>query len=174
MLPKQLLLHLILILSSTAVMGQRSNFPGSKFDSVLMYDFKGEKGNGLYIVNNGKLAGSIEKTAKLTASEARTLTSKIALTQSYGGSTASCFDPHLGFVYLFKGKIVAHVTVCLDCNRLRSNPAISQQQQGKVGTGDNAYYISDGMSKTFRRYLNQLLIKNNFSHQIPHGSSFDS
>ena len=84
-----------------------------------------------------------------------------------------CFNPHLGIVYYLKGQIVAHVSVCMDCNILRSNIYIPTQTQGKVAEGDAAYYTGDGLSKPFRQFLNDLLKKYNFSHQIKAGSSFD-
>ena len=47
------------------------------------------------------------------------------------------------------------------------------QNQNKVGEGDNAYYLGEGLSKSFRQFLNELLKKYNFSHQIKEGSAFD-
>ncbi len=70
-------------------------------------------------------------------------------------------------------KIVAHISVCLDCNVLRSGIDIPAQKQGKVGEGNSAYYTADGLTKSFRQFLNDLLKRYNFSHQIKAGSSFD-
>ncbi len=132
-----------------------------------MYDFAGGKGSDLYIVDNkGQLAKSISKQIQLDKVIVSKLNEKLGNKKSYGDVTAACFDPHLGFVYYLSGKIVAHITICLDCNRLRSSIPIVAQQQGKVGKGKDAYYISDGLSITFRNFLNTLLVKNNFSHQI--------
>lgn len=155
---------LILFLPSKA---QQNPFSTLKFDKVVMYDFAGGKGSDLYIVDNkGQLAKSISKQIQLDKVIVSKLNEKLGNKKSYGDVTAACFDPHLGFVYYLSGKIVAHITICLDCNRLRSSIPIVAQQQGKVGKGKDAYYISDGLSITFRNFLNTLLVKNNFSHQI--------
>lgn len=91
---------------------------------------------------------------------------------SYGNVVAGCFDPHLGIVYYDKTKIVAYITVCFDCNRLRSSIELAEQK-GKMGKGKDAYYMLDGLSKTFRHFLNTLLIKYKFSDQITPGSLYD-
>ena len=70
-------------------------------------------------------------------------------------------------------KIVGNVLICMDCNVLRSSIDIPAQKQNKQGQGDKAYYLGDGMSKSFRLFINDLLIKNNFSQQIKSGSGFD-
>jgi hypothetical protein len=147
---------------------KKNPFISLKFDNVRMFDFEGGKGNGiLYIIDeNGKLATTVTKQVVLTKEKIVTLNSKLGDKKSYGDATAACFDPHLGFVYYLKNKIVAHITVCLDCNRLYSSIDIPAQKQGKVGKGKDAYYIRDGLSKSFRQFLNQLLVVNNFSHQI--------
>jgi hypothetical protein len=149
--------------------GQTKNpFLSLKFDKVAIYDFEGGKGEqDFYIVDEkGQLAKSIRKQVQLDKSTINTLNTKLGDKKSYGGGTAACFDPHLGIVYFLKDKIVAHISVCLDCNRLRSSIDIQAQKQGKVGTGNNAYYLSDGLSKSFRHYLNDILKKYSFSHQI--------
>jgi hypothetical protein len=75
--------------------------------------------------------------------------------------------------FILKGKAVAQVTICIGCNRLSSTIDIPAMEQGKVGKGNEAYYLQDGLSKSFRKYLNQLLKKYNFSNQIQPGSFFD-
>jgi hypothetical protein len=54
----------------------------------------------------------------------------------------------------------------MDCNRLYPSRPISAQKQHKVGVGKDAYYLGAGMSKSFRQFLNTLLIANQFPHQI--------
>ena len=61
----------------------------------------------------------------------------------------------------------------MDCNAVRADIEIPAQKQNKQGQGDKAYYLGDGMNKTFRQYLNGLLKKYHFSHQIQPGSNFD-
>ena len=148
--------------------GQTINpFAKLKFDKVVMYDFIGGKGGDLYILDDkGNLARSVSKQVQLGKAEANRLSSKLGSKQSYGGAKDACFDPHLGFVYYFKDRVVAHVTVCLDCNRLHSSLAIPGQKQGRMGKGKDAYYLRDGMSTTFREFLNGLVKANGFSHSL--------
>jgi hypothetical protein len=54
----------------------------------------------------------------------------------------------------------------MDCNAVRADIEIPAQKQNKQGQGEKAYYLGDGMSKSFRQFLNGLLKKYNFSHQI--------
>ena len=67
-------------------------------------------------------------------------------------------------------KPIAQIKICLECNRLESDIEIPAQKQGKQGKGKEIYYISDGLSKSFRLFINQLLKKYKFSHQIKTGS----
>jgi hypothetical protein len=157
-------LFVVIILSSNAQV--KNPFVNLNFDKVVMYDFVGGKGTDLYIINeNGALAKNIKKQVILGKENIGNLNAKLGNRKSYGGSKAFCFDPHLGFVYYFKGKVIAHLTICLDCNQLRSSIDIPAQNQGKAGQGKDIYYILDGLSKSFRSFLNQLLVANNFSHQ---------
>jgi hypothetical protein len=138
-----------------------------KFDKVMMFDFSGGKEWNQYIVNaNGQLATSITKHIELDRGSIKNLDTRLGIKSSYGDGKAACFDPHLGFVYYLKGKIVAYITVCLDCNVLVSSIPLEAQKQGKIGDGKDAYYIADAPSKKFRLFLNDLLKKYNFSHQI--------
>ena len=155
--------------------GQTKNpFLTIKFDKVKMYDIEGGDGSDTSIVDDkGELATSISKIVTLRKQTITKLNIKLGDKKSYGGATDSCFDPHLGFVFYLKGNIVEHISISLDCNRLRSSIDIPAQKQGKVGNGKDAYYISDGLSKSFRQFINMLLKRNQFSHQIKPGSSFD-
>jgi hypothetical protein len=154
--------------------GSKNPFLSLKFDKVVMYDFEGGKDADLSIIDEkGRLAKSVKKQKQLDGTTIKKLTSMLGDKRSYGAATAFCFDPHVGFVYYLKGKVVAHISICLDCNRLHSSIDIPSQKQGKVGEGNEAYYIGDGLSKSFRKFINTLLQKNQFSHQIKKGSSFD-
>ncbi len=164
----KIVFFLILLTVNLTSTGQTKNpYLALKFDKVVMYDFEGGKDSDLYIINDkGELAKSVSKQVQIDNVTARNLSQKLGDRKSYGGGTASCFDPHLGFVYYLKGNIVGHITICLDCNRLRSSLDIPAQKQGKVGQGKVAYYLADGLSRSFRQYLNELLVANIFSHQL--------
>lgn len=155
--------------------GQTKNpFINLKFDKVVFYDFQdiGEKGS-LIVDNDGKPIQTIIKKVQLDTTTIRRLNVKLDDKNSYGKATAFCFDPHCGFVYFSKGKPVGQITICLACNRLYSSIDIPAQKQGKQGHGKDAYYILDRLSKAFRQFINMLLRKNNFTHQIEPGSNFD-
>ena len=98
---------------------------------------------------------------------------KLGDKKSYGNRTAACFDPHCGFVHFSKGKSVGQITICTGWNRLYSSIDIPAQKQGQQGKGADVYYILDVLSKSFRQYINGLLRKNTFAHQIEAGSQFD-
>ena len=138
-----------------------------KFDKVIMYDFEpsGDKG-GSIVEDNGQLTKNKKKKVQLDKQTWTNLDKKLGDKKSFGGGTADCYDPHLGFVYYFKNKIVGHITICMDCNRLHSSIPIAVQQATKIGKGKDAYFLhNNGMSKVFRKFLNDLLKTYNFSHQ---------
>ncbi|HLP35644.1 hypothetical protein [Lacibacter sp.] len=168
-----LLLLLTLALSSN---GQTKNpFLSLKFDKVIMYDYQPLGEDPSLVDKKGQLITTvkIKKQIQVDTATINTFNKKVGDKKSYGQVTAMCFDPHLGIVYYLKGKIVRHILVCMDCNALRSDIDIPAQHQDKQGQGDKPYYLGDGMSKSFRQFLNALLIKYNFSHQIKDGSMFD-
>ncbi len=131
-----------------------------------MYDFEpGNEKNSSIIEENGQLTGKINKQVQLDKVTIDKLNQRLGDKKSFGGGTAACFDPHLGFVYYLDNKVVGHITICMACNRLHSSIDIDVQKQGKVGKGKDAYYLTEGMSKSFRLFLNSLLRSNKFSHQ---------
>lgn len=144
-------------------------------DSVVFYDFGGQPEDEILSIveKDGKLSKTVIKSAKLDKLTADNFTKILGQKESYGKQTASCFDPHLGVVYYSKGVPLAHVTICISCNRLYPSLDIKAQQQGKEGQGNGAYYTLNGMSKKFRKEINSLLIKYKFSHQIKEKTSFD-
>jgi hypothetical protein len=167
-----LLFLLTLSLSSN---GQTKNpFSSLKFDKVIVYDYE-PNGEDPSLVNKGQISTSvkIKKQVQLDKATIDKLNAKLGDKKSYGNNHADCFEPHLGIVYYLQNKIVGHVIICLDCNLLHSSIDIPALKQGKQGQGNNTYYTLDGLSKSFRQFLNNLLKKYNFSHQIKVGSMFD-
>ena len=140
-----------------------------------MYDYQSAGEDHELIDNRGQFITSvkIKKQVQLDSATIKQLNKRLGDKKSYGQVTAMCFEPHLGIVYYLNGKIIRHVLVCIECNGLSADIDISAQHQDKQGQGDKAYYLGNGMSKFFRRYLNGLLIRYNFSHQIKAGSMFD-
>jgi hypothetical protein len=163
---KKIVLCFFLLMSISGFC-QNNPFTKLQFDSVVLYDFIGDKGEeeSSIIDKNGRLAKSVTKQITLDQSTIAALNKKLESRTSYGAGTSSCFIPHLGIVYYLKNKPVAFISICMDCNRLRSSKNIPAQNQGKTGKGKAAYYLLDGMSNSFRSYLNGILKKYNFSHQ---------
>jgi hypothetical protein len=153
-----------LITQSLFLNAQKSNpFAKIKFDSLVIYSYEGKKDTDLLIVDkNNKLTKLIKKSAKLGYKESVVLTQKLGSATSYGEGTSACFIPHLGIVYYKSGSVVRHVSVCLDCNRLRADVAIPAQDQKKYNKSAKEYYVADGLSKSFRHLLGVLLRKYNF------------
>ena len=166
---------ILLLIFSISLRGQTNNpFINLKFDKVIFYDFDDIGEKELIITDiTGKFLQTILKQVQLDTKTISKLNFKLGDRQSYGKGTAACFDPHCGFVYYLNGKPVAQVTICLGCNALYSSIDIPAQKQGKQGKGMDVYYILEGLSKTFRQFINALLIKNKFGHQIKPGSYFD-
>jgi len=167
---------ILLVTFSFPSQGQTKNpFLSVKFDKVIIYDYQQAGEDPALVGENGNLLSSarIKKQVQLDSATINKLNRKIGDRKSYGQVTAACFEPHLGIVYYLNGKIVRHVLVCIGCNALRADIDIPAQHQNKQGQGDNAYYLGEGMSKSFRQFINSLLIKYNFSHQIKPGSGFD-
>ncbi len=168
---------ILIILSSNVTFGQKANNPflKLKFDSIVFYDFGGNPEDEIITIiqNDDKLSYSVIKSVKLDKITGDNFTKLIGKKESYGGTTASCFEPHLGVVYYYNKKPIAYINICLSCNRLSSSLIIKNQLQGVISKGDKVYYALDGMSNVFRQSINALLVKFDFSHQLDGNSMFD-
>ena len=167
----------LIILFSNVTFGQKANNPFLKLkvDSIVFYDFGGNPEDEVVsiIQKDDKLSYSVIKSVKLDKITGDYFTKLIGKKESYGGSTAQCFEPHLGVVYYYNKKPIAYINICLSCNKLSSSLAIKSQLQGKNGEGDKVYYTLDGMSNTFRQSIIALLVKFNFSHKLDGRKIFD-
>ena len=146
--------------------GQTKNpFLSLKFDKVIIYDYEPNGEDPLLINDKGQISKGVKIKTQVQLDNAtiNNLNKKLGDKNSYGNNHADCFEPHLGIVYYWHDKIVGHVIICLDCNVLNSSIDIPAQKQGKQGQGKNVYYTLDGLSKSFRQFLNELLKKYNFS-----------
>jgi len=171
---RKMTLLFLLTLSFTSYGQTKNPFLSLKFDKVIIYDYE-PNGENPALVDNGQIikAVRINNQIQLDRGTIEKLNSKLGDKKSYGSNHADCFEPHLGIVYYLQSKIVGNVIICLDCNLLRSSINIPASKQGKQGQGKNAYYVLDGLSKSFRKFLNGLLKKYNFSYQIKADSMFD-
>ena len=114
--------YVILLFSPIISFGNAKNpYSKLKFDKLIMYDFSGGKGWNEYVVDKkGNLATSITQQVQLDVKSIANFNRLLGDKTSFGGAEASCFTPHLGLVYYRKDKIIAYITICLDCNVLIS------------------------------------------------------
>ena len=158
------------LLLCVPVSGQSPNpYASLLFDKLVMYAYNGADKGAPIVNQQGELDTTVIKQAMIDPRTAKRLNSRLGDIKSFGSIAAACFEPHLGFVYYRKGKAVAHLDICLACNRLRSSLRIKAQEQGRHGTGRDVYYQLDGMSPAFRQFLNGLLIRYHFSDPLKAG-----
>jgi len=153
----------------------KNPFLSLNFDSVILYDYQPYGEDPSLFDSKGEIGKGVEvnKRLKLDLGTAKQLNLKLGAKESYGQANASCFEPHLAIGYFKNGKIIQHIMVCIGCNVLSSSIDIPAQHQNKQRIGNDYYYTGHGMSKSFRQFLNRLLVKYNFSHQIEKESMFD-
>src|SRR3954451_11109836 len=93
---------LILLTAFLCSNGQITNpFLSLKFDNVIMYDYEPHSKNPSLLDDKGQVLKTVEisKQVQLDQSTIEKLNKRIGGKQSYGQSTAMCFEPHLGIVY---------------------------------------------------------------------------
>lgn len=146
---------------------KKANTPFNKLDynKVIAYDYEGGKGEGVInIITNGKLAPTVKQQKELTQEQIDGLTNYLGANTTYGGNKAFCFDPHLGIVFYKDSKVVAHISICLECNYLASSIKIPATEVKKFKMGDDFEYPAEGFSKLGRQKINALCKQLNFSH----------
>lgn len=146
---------------------KKANRPFNKLDynKVIAYDYEGGKGKGVVnIISNDKLAPTVRQQKELTQEQIDYVTNFLGDNSTYGSGIASCFDPHLGLVFYKDSKIVAHISICLECNHLSSSVKIPAEEVRKIKIGDDYEYPAKGFSKSGRRKINFLCRQLNFSH----------
>ena len=145
-----------------------------KFDKVVVCDYESNEENDNPLVDKkGKLTSFVKKFSVLDDQTTKRLNEKLGDKKSYGNVRADCFEPHFGIVYYYKNEVTAVIKICLSCNGLESSIEIPAQKQGKVGKGNEVYYVGNGMTKSFRQFINSIVKKYQFSHQIQPHSNFD-
>ncbi len=141
------------------------------YDKVIAVDFNGEHEMPL-VLPNGKLTQEISQRAVLNAKQVDYITGVISDTTTYGYNTAACFEPHFGLVFYSRDSIVAHVSVCFECNSLFSSVKIPAETYYNIDDGDLTL-PRHGFSPKGRIAINKLVEELGFSHTIIPGSIFD-
>ncbi|MFT4666300.1 MAG: hypothetical protein ACI8YQ_004761 [Polaribacter sp.] len=99
-------------------------FPGNSYARVIAYKMNGDNTD---IVNkqNKRSSAVVGEGVALTKKQEELLLTIYRDKRSYGSEFYRCFDPHLGFIfYDTSDNIVAHSTVCFQCNWMRTSPDI--------------------------------------------------
>ena len=100
------------------------------------------------IVYKGKLGGVTLPGKTLTQNQIQRLLSILNSKPTYGCGRGQCFNPGFGFVFYKKEKIVAHASVCLDCNWIDTDPDLSFVNYRE--------YLTSGLSPLGRKKIREL------------------
>jgi hypothetical protein len=135
-------------------------FDTLKYDKVIAYDYDGMSGREIVkdgeLIKPDKYRGRIFGQKELNREQTQRLHRILRDTASFGNRTAACFDPHLGIVYYYKGKITGYISICIDCNFLRASMPIPASTMKRIYYGPEAenYLIAYGFSRPARKKLN--------------------
>ncbi|MFD2566543.1 hypothetical protein [Pseudotenacibaculum haliotis] len=145
-----------IILFSGKLHSQFNPFKDLKYDKVVAFEYQGE--GGLQIQKALKKESSkITKRAMLSKEQTKALENIIISPKSYGNTTASCFDPHFAIVYYKNDKVLASVSICLDCNYLISSVEIPATKHKMIKVSDDYSYPAKGFSKEARKQLHSYI-----------------
>jgi hypothetical protein len=112
-------------------------FDSISYDSIQVFNMfvDAETGRGLAthetysILRNGRLIGEANLPGRtLNKAQLDTLMNIVNDTNTYNGSKAACFEPHLAFVLYKEGKPIHSITFCLDCKFYNSDFTIPASQ----------------------------------------------
>lgn len=128
-----LIFAVMLIFASCEPSIEISPYPNMQFDQVKAYKMDGQYSK---VIEDGKLSPHISgKGAVLNDAQVMQLLKIINSADSYGEEGASCFEPHLGFVfYNVNQEQVAHATVCLACSWVRTTPKSCSSPLSRKGS----------------------------------------
>ena len=159
-------MDLFIIQSKEIKINRKANKPFNKLDynKVIAYNYD-SKGEGIiYIITDCKLAPTVKQQKELTQEQVDSLTNYLGQSSTYGGNRAFCFLPHLGIVFYKDRKIVEHISICLECNYLRSLTTIPATEAKKFKMDDGFEYPAEGFSKIGRQKINSLCMQLGFSN----------
>ena len=104
----------------------KAPFDKLEFDKVIAYDYDGdEEAFPSIISRTGNFIPIIDKQIALTEKQTDYLIDNILTANStYGGSTAACFQPHMGIIFFKDSERVMVIDICLGCNFLETDKDI--------------------------------------------------
>lgn len=160
-----LCIYWVLVFSGKQSQQYPNPFLSLKYDKVVAYDYNGDYGQA--IVDAGNVVDSlINQQVELDQSLIKQLNFTLGDTSTYGGATAFCFVPHLGIVYFDQESVVAHVSICFQCNDLRSSIEIPAMRQAnkKIKISEEYSYFARGFTEKGKSELNQLCVDLGFDN----------
>ncbi len=111
--------------SKSTPLSEKSVVYGSfSYDSVVAFDVELEMERYTIVNDSAIVMQRCKKRSKLNEAQVTELHTALNGKSTYGAAWAACFEPHLAFIYFKRGKVVAEIMVCFDCNYLRSSPDI--------------------------------------------------
>ncbi len=118
----------VLLLASPTLAEGLEPFPGVEYRRVKAFYFNAKMGRPECMTplnKDGSLCSSVERPGKLLSNKQTTrLFKTLNEPTSFNQFFAKCFIPHHAFVlYDAKGKAVAQVSVCFECNRVSIEPS---------------------------------------------------
>jgi len=144
-------------------------FDTLKYNKVIAYDFDGNYEPHSSVIKNSwwkRYAPVILRQKSLNQKQANFLTDFLTSNKTYGGSQASCFEPHLGIVFFQKNDIQCVVNVCLDCNYLESSVDIPADDYHKINANTEHEYSAIGFSEQGKQNIIELSKQLGFDYGI--------
>ncbi len=121
-------------------------------DSIMAYNWNDHQANTAnvdhYIVDpDGKLNDQISTKILLTKPQAKQLRAILIDTTNFQkqNSNASCFIPHISFIYYRESKVIGQSNVCFLCASVRSIPKLSNELNEKGSKVLKKYCASLGL-----------------------------
>lgn len=131
-------------------------FDSLDFNKVIAYDFGGPDGRAESVIShNSTFTNTVSNQKALNKKQVEKLLSFITNKNTYGYSTAACFQPRWALVFFKNTQITCVIDICLDCNFLSSTleiPAVSAND-----LVENDYMLPrHGFSKEGRKSIKYL------------------
>lgn len=133
-------------------------FTDFRFDEVIAYDYEA-RGMNINQVN----FGSIKQVKELNKKQVEDLINYLGAKSTYGRVTYGCYDPHLGLKFYYHEVLVAHISICLECNYLVSSVKIPAEEMNFEIIEGKKWY-NDGFSELGVEKLSTLCRELEFSH----------
>lgn len=128
-----------------------------QYDKIIAYDFEGQEESIMNPIDEkGRFVSVILKQQVLTQLQADNILQHLSDVKTYGGTSAACFNPHLGLVFFKDNQVVSQISICLDCNLIDSKIPIPAVTYKKIDPGTDNEYSLVGFSTSGRKAIIEL------------------